>query len=241
MAKSQLRSLTVQDASTRLADAVITIQRRGELKQSESKRIKEFVAAVIEAQPGDVYEQFLRKVSAEAGLQMALLCSVALGRTAIKGMRERVRVDLPFDIKNHRSTWENPTLENLVNKAKVMVCEEQDDAGSSTREMPAQAASTRAEVHGSHPAVASSVGPALDSEMLTGYACSLSAEDTQTILQSQYVVGPMWLTYPYNSSATPFVTISIPRELARSYVEARPQLGMERWRMYPSLIVPTVS
>lgn len=77
--------------------------------------------------------------------------------------------------------------------------------------------------------------------MLAGYACSLNAEDAQTILHSQLPGGPIWLTYPYNSSATPFVTIPVPREIARSYVEMRPQLGPERSRMYPSLIVPTVS
>lgn len=57
---------------------------------------------------------FLRKVSAEAGLQMAILCAVALGRTTVKNFRDRVRVDLPFEIQDRKSSWESSVIEQII-------------------------------------------------------------------------------------------------------------------------------
>ena len=165
MAKPQLRSLNIHDALMRLADTAITIQRRGRLKQSESKRVKEFITAVVLTQPGGVYEQFLRKVSDEAGLQMALLCSVALGRTAVKGMRERVRVDLPFEIKDNKTRWENSTLQNLVSEARGAVFNEQDDTEENPADKTPQENSTPAEIHNNHATPADFINPDLGSGM----------------------------------------------------------------------------
>ena len=60
--------------------------------------------------------------------------------------------------------------------------------------------------------------------MLTGYVCGLTIADAQAVTISDQVNGPIWLTYPYDSGSTPFVTIPITPECARLYVETRPQM-----------------
>lgn len=59
---------------------------------------------------------------------------------------------------------------------------------------------------------------------LTGYACELTIEDVQAVTVSDQINGKIWLTYPYNTSSMPFLTIPITPEFARQYVETRPQL-----------------
>lgn len=114
MSVSQSRSLSIEAATARLRDTAAIIHRRGGLRPTEQKRIREFLLATTQPHHDDIYKLFLRKVSEEAGDQMALLCSVGLGRTAIKGMKDRVRVNLPFEIKDHRTSWETPILEKLI-------------------------------------------------------------------------------------------------------------------------------
>ena len=59
---------------------------------------------------------------------------------------------------------------------------------------------------------------------LTGYVCELTIEDSQAVTVSDQINGKVWLTYPYNASSMPFVTIPITPEFARQYVETRPQI-----------------
>jgi len=110
----QSRSLSSSAALAKLNDTAQVVRRRGGLKPSEFKRVHEAVVAFAEPRADDVYEAFLRKVSDEAGFQMAILCAIALGRTAIKALKDRVRVDLPFEIKDRKSAWENAVIEQIV-------------------------------------------------------------------------------------------------------------------------------
>jgi hypothetical protein len=58
----------------------------------------------------------------------------------------------------------------------------------------------------------------------TGYVCELTIEDAQAVTVSDQIRGQIWLTYPYNTSSMPFLTIPITPESARQYVETRPQI-----------------
>jgi len=62
------------------------------------------------------------------------------------------------------------------------------------------------------------------SELLTGRAYKLSAEDLQEIIISDNIRGGPWLTDPYNMSNLPFVTVQISAELGSLYVVERPQI-----------------
>ena len=110
------RSLVVPAAIAKLRDTAQVITRRGGLRKSELKRVPEAFAALTSTSVDDVYEGFLRKVYDVAGPQMVVLCAVGLGRTAIKGMKDRVRVDLPFEIKNEAAPWENAFLQSIVDQ-----------------------------------------------------------------------------------------------------------------------------
>lgn len=107
------RSLSADKALDRLRDAGQVISRRGGLKEVQLKRVREAASAVA-GKATDTYEEFLRKVNDIAGPQMALLSALGLGRTLVKGMRDRTRLDLPYEIKNQASTLESDTLRILV-------------------------------------------------------------------------------------------------------------------------------
>lgn len=62
------------------------------------------------------YQQFLRKVFKNAGPQIVVLCAVGLGRTAVKAMKDRVRVDLPFELKDQATSLESAIIQSIVDK-----------------------------------------------------------------------------------------------------------------------------
>jgi hypothetical protein len=112
------------DAIAKLRQASQTINRREGLQPSESKRVREALRITVQsgdvansdAAEGDVYELFLRKVSNHAGPQMVVLCAVGLGRTVVKALKDRIRVDLPFAIKDQAATLESEVIQDLVEK-----------------------------------------------------------------------------------------------------------------------------
>jgi protein tyrosine phosphatase len=118
------KSLSIADAIAKLCDAAQVISRRGGLKPSELKRVREAAAAITESnnvttsdtEEGDAYQQFLRKVFKNAGPQMVVLCAAGLGRTAVKGMKDRVRVDLPFELKDQATSLESTIIRSIVDK-----------------------------------------------------------------------------------------------------------------------------
>ena len=110
------RSLAIPAAIAKLRDTAQVITRRGGLKKAQLKRVPEAFAGLTSSSVDNVYEGFLRKVYDVAGPQMVVLCAVGLGRTAIKGMKDRVRVDLPFEIKIERASWENVFLQSIVDQ-----------------------------------------------------------------------------------------------------------------------------
>jgi hypothetical protein len=118
------KSLSITDALAKLCDTAQIISRRGGLKPSELKRVQEAAAAITgsnnvttsDTEEGDAYQQVLCKIYKNAGPQMVVLCAVGLGRTAVKGMKDRVRVDLPFELKDHAASLESTIIQSIVDK-----------------------------------------------------------------------------------------------------------------------------
>ncbi|KAK6384334.1 hypothetical protein LTS17_001897 [Exophiala oligosperma] len=113
MQSNRERSVSTDRAIDRLRDAGLVISRRGGVKDVQLKRVREAASAVAGETSG-TYEEFLRKVNDIAGPQMTLLSALGLGRTLVKGMKDRTRLDLPYEIKNHASTLGSDTLRTLA-------------------------------------------------------------------------------------------------------------------------------
>lgn len=62
------------------------------------------------ARQQEVYLDFLRRIQKVLGLFMVVLCAVELGPSAVSGMRDRVRVDLPFKVKKREDEFKNDIL-----------------------------------------------------------------------------------------------------------------------------------
>lgn len=115
---------SIQDAMTRLRQSAQAINRREGVQPSELKRVREALRITAEssdvansgAAERDVYEEFLRKVSNNAGPQMVVLCAVGLGRTVVKVLKDQIRVDLPFEIKDQAATLESEVIQAIVEK-----------------------------------------------------------------------------------------------------------------------------
>ncbi|KAL4923409.1 uncharacterized protein BDV17DRAFT_244390 [Aspergillus undulatus] len=128
--ESRHKPLTVQPALAKLRDSSVVIDRRGDFNKEERKRAVEAEIVLERGQPAPgsrgeknrtKYWKFLQKVNELSGRAMVLLSAVALGLSAIGNMRERVRIDLPYEINALKETLLNPTLLRLAHPDGVPV------------------------------------------------------------------------------------------------------------------------
>jgi hypothetical protein len=120
--ESRHKPLTVQGALAKLRDFSVVIDRRGGLREDEQKRAAE-AASLLEQggpEPGSKgeknrkkYFKFLQKVNDLSGRSMVALSAAALGLSAVSNMKERLRLDLPYEIDKIKEELLNPTLRDL--------------------------------------------------------------------------------------------------------------------------------
>ncbi len=116
--------LSVESAVDKLIDTSKVIQNRMGVKSAEEKRVNEAFTLLAEGPPPEsstgakqrvVYLDFLQRVQKVVGLSKVVLCAAGLGPSAVAGMRDRVRVDLPHAMKEREDAFENDILEGLAN------------------------------------------------------------------------------------------------------------------------------
>ena len=114
---------SIADIVEKLVDASVVIERRMGLKEAEEKRVDETFALLAKgtlqsdskgSKQKRVYLDFLRRVEKVMGLSKVVLCAAALGPSAVAAMRDRVRVDLPFNMKERENDFENSILQSLA-------------------------------------------------------------------------------------------------------------------------------
>ena len=123
---SSSSSLTVGDAVIKLEKASELLQARGNARLQEEKRIQEAVTLLADATNDnrtqiprtrkDLFSLFLSKVEEECGPQMAILCIIGLGSTAVASMKEENRLRLPKAIKNKQASLHCAVLLELENR-----------------------------------------------------------------------------------------------------------------------------
>lgn len=114
---------TPADIVRKLIDASMVIERRMGLKAAEQKRVDEAFTLLARgtlpskstgSKQRRVYLDFLQRVEKVMGLSKVVLCAAGLGPSAVAAMRDRVRVDLPFKMKEREKALENNILQSLA-------------------------------------------------------------------------------------------------------------------------------
>jgi hypothetical protein len=117
------RPLSVESVVDKLIDASKVIQRRAAIKPSEEKRVEEAFKLLATGPPATgskgakqrhVYLDFMRRVQDVVGFTKVVLCAAALGPSAVAGMKDRLRVDLPYDMKVREDEFENGVLQSVA-------------------------------------------------------------------------------------------------------------------------------
>jgi hypothetical protein len=135
--ESRHKPLTVQDALAKLRDSSAVIDRRGGYSKEEGRRAAETETILAQGQPAPgskgeknrtKYWTFLQKVDKLSGRPMVHLSAAALGLSAVANMRERVRLDLPYEIDAIKKTLLNPTLLRLAYSNSLPALTQTDDS-----------------------------------------------------------------------------------------------------------------
>lgn len=115
--------LTLNEAVDKLVDTSKVIQHRMGLKPAEEKRVNDaFRLLAAGSPPADstgakqrtIYLDFLRRVQKVTRLSNVALCAAGLGPSAVYAMKDRVRIDLPFQMKQRETEFEYAILEDLT-------------------------------------------------------------------------------------------------------------------------------
>lgn len=126
------KGISLDQAVDKLIDASKVVQHRMGVKPAEEKRVNDAFKLLAAGPPAagskgarqqEVYLNFLRRIQKVLGLSMVVLCAVGLGPSAVSGMRDRVRVDLPFKVKEREDEFKNDILQSLADafSAKSML------------------------------------------------------------------------------------------------------------------------
>jgi hypothetical protein len=135
--ESRHKPLTVQDALAKLRDSSAVIDRRGGYGKEEGRRAAETETILAQGQPAPgskgeknrtKYWKFLQNVDKLSGRPMVYLSAAALGLSAVANMRERVRLDLPYEIDAIKKTLLNPTLLRLAYSNSLPALTRTDDS-----------------------------------------------------------------------------------------------------------------
>lgn len=113
------KSLTIDEAISKLLDSSKLVAQRGEFRATEAKRVTQaFSYLSLDTAATQTrlqsYVKFLRRLENVAGPAMVALSAAALGQAAIYTMTDRVRTELPFSILTRKSDLQNDVLQGFA-------------------------------------------------------------------------------------------------------------------------------
>ncbi|KIW51163.1 hypothetical protein PV05_09911 [Exophiala xenobiotica] len=119
---SRSSSISIIEAMQKLRDAAKAIELREGVKPHEERRVKEALILLandtapqaLGARAQSTYLDFLKKVQKVASLSMVVLCVIGLGKSRIGFLREKVRLDLPYEILESIASLDSECLRRLV-------------------------------------------------------------------------------------------------------------------------------
>jgi len=119
---SMNKSLTAERALNKLIDTSQVIERRMGVRDVEGKRINEALRLLARGKVTEsrgsrqqlAYLDFLRRTRELVGNPGVALCAVGLGQSAIANMKDRARVDLPFNLKQREDITQNDHLRRVT-------------------------------------------------------------------------------------------------------------------------------
>lgn len=119
----QVQADRVKAAVNKLKEESRIIQNRGGLTERQEEKVKEAIALLDRGEPQPQsngianqrkYLQVLRRVNEISGLAYVILCAAGLGKSAIAGLKDRVRVDLPIEIEKQKGDLAQPVLDKIA-------------------------------------------------------------------------------------------------------------------------------
>ena len=131
-------SRAIEDAITKLLTALRSIESLGDVRSRSKRQIRE--ALTILAQPDqrdglkadqkfDAYGKFLIKVKEVAGLRVAVLCAIALGKSLLARLGFDTRARLVEEIKKRAGALDSTTLERLLDESGLLQVDSVRDKG----------------------------------------------------------------------------------------------------------------
>lgn len=119
----QKKLTSVIDIVDKLVDVSIAIKNRGKLKDPEEARVGDAFALLAAGRPppgcpGEAnksrYLEFLLRVKQFMGPAGVVISAAGLGVSAVAGMRDRLRVDLPVKMKERERQFAKTELETIA-------------------------------------------------------------------------------------------------------------------------------
>ncbi|KJK73511.1 hypothetical protein H634G_11240 [Metarhizium anisopliae BRIP 53293] len=119
----QKKLTSVIDIVDKLVDVSIAIKNRGKLKDPEEARVGDAFALLAAGRPppgcpGEAnksrYLEFLLRVKQFMGPAGVVISAAGLGVSAVAGMRDRLRVDLPVKMKEREREFAKTELETIA-------------------------------------------------------------------------------------------------------------------------------
>lgn len=114
----------VDKVVNKLIDVSDVIEHRMGVKEAEKQRVVEAFTLLAEGRPPAnskgikqrvIYLDFLQRVRKVLGLSKVVLCAAGLGPSAVAGMKDRFRVDLPFMMKEREDEFRSGVLDSIAN------------------------------------------------------------------------------------------------------------------------------
>ncbi|KAK5312503.1 hypothetical protein LTR93_011302 [Exophiala xenobiotica] len=132
---SRSSSMSITAAMQNLRDAAKAIEQREGVKPHVERRVKEALTLLAKgtapqalgARAQSTYLDFLKKVQKVASLSMAVLCVIGLGKSRIGFLRDKVRLGLPYEIREsiamldngHSSLQEHQEIQGRVDEDQL--------------------------------------------------------------------------------------------------------------------------
>lgn len=210
------------------------------LREVEEKRVCDaFTLAALsridELRPKQVlYRSFLRRVNMAVGPQGVVICAAGLGISAVANMKDRVRLEVPAQMKDRENELLRSTVRDIAHqfapkgemppwRAKSPSAEETAPFDQNIGAAENGPNNSSDGVHQMDVRVPNhSIQP--DISQYAGDAYALNWQDVETVVRSEQVVGQVYLVETYSRRMNSFMLVPVSDEVTRFFAMQREQV-----------------
>ena len=125
MNAQELETISVRASIDALRQASLIIKRHDSIRTREKQQVQKALE-LVNTQPESAsskqtqrrlsYQRFLKKVQESTSVRIVVLCAIGLGKSRVASMRDRVRLSLPLQIKDHEASLDCNILKSIVDE-----------------------------------------------------------------------------------------------------------------------------